>query len=366
MNLVARPSLIVIASILYLSNTSIAQEDVVKDKNDKPSVGPAIQKAYESSTQAATHKEYGQTIRLCDEALQLNPSPAQITYLNQLKSWVHLSRAKLFESRIKPNSNQESDPIQLAIQDCTSAIELNPDNWKAYAHRAKRYCDSGKTKVAIQDLDKAIRKKSDNIDLWFNRAELLFAQKQYEIAIADYSEVLKTNKGDVQALTGRAHCYVRLSKLDLALMDYDHVIERTNKSATAFLNRADIHLKMKNYKAAGDDYRAALTRDTTLAQAYRGVAWMYATSKKDNYYNPTVADRSIKRAIELDGKETPDNLVVLAAAQAAAGEYSMARDTLKRVKSSNNLSPEGKERYDEMRTQKWYVAGTGRKENLKR
>ena len=362
-------AIVLIASgMLYWNVDSLVSQDDQASQDDQKSeesVGSMIQKAYESSTTAKTHKDYSLTIKLCDQVFEKNPSEKQQAYLKTLKSWALVSRAQLFPSTKKDKATKatvvDKPSIQLAIQDCNEAIALDPANWKAYAHRAKRQLALGDQDSAIKDLGVAIRRQPAEGRLWFNRAELLYAQEKYEVAVSDYTEAIKLKPNDVQALTGRAHSYMRIGKPDLAMSDYDDVVEFARKSPTAYLNRAELHLRMKNFKLAGDDYRQALTRDQTLAQAYRGVAWMYATSMKDNYYNPTVADRSVKRAIELDGKETTTNLVVLAAAQAAAGEYTMARDTMKRVRADKQMSKDDREKLVFLEDQKWFRAGTGSK-----
>ncbi|MEC9092920.1 MAG: tetratricopeptide repeat protein, partial [Planctomycetota bacterium] len=312
--------------------------------DQKIDVSQVIQQAYQSSTRASTQKDHTATISLCDQGLAANPTENQTAYLSQLKSWALVARAKLYPLEKDFDPEQKNSPSLLAIQDCETALIQDSSNWKAHVHRAKRWTVVGNYKKATADLDAAIRKNPTDANLWFNRAELFYQQKDYEVAVTDYTEALKLNNNDVQSLTGRGHCYVQLKKTELAKLDYDEVIEKAPRNATAFLNRADLYLTLQEFKLAGQDYREALIRDQTLAQAYRGVAWMYATSGKDDYHNPTVADRSVKKAIELDGKETPENLVVLAAAQAAGGDYSMARDTLNRVKASNKLQPTCRER----------------------
>lgn len=352
------------ASGIPSENPSLFSQDE-KPVEKQETVGTLIQKAYKSSTGAENHKDFSTTIQLCDQTLALDVSDSQKQYLNQLKAWALISRARLYPSnKIDPKSEKsilDSKSIQLAIQDCSEAIKAEPTNWKAYLERARRNQELGETKRAIADLGFAIRKQPGEARTWFNRAELLYSTQQFEVAAADYTEAIKLDSNDIQSLTGRAHCYTRLNQYDLALADYDAVIEKSRASARAFLNRAELHLRTKEFAAAGNDFREALKRDQTLAAAYRGVAWMYATSMKDNYYNPTVADRSVKRAIELDGKETTDNLVILAAAQASAGEYSMARDTMKRVEQDKGLGMDSREKLEFLRNQKWYLAGTGKK-----
>ena len=334
------------------TETTASQEE--PPANSDPDAGQLIQRAYRISKTAANRADFTQTIQLCDQAMEKKTTPAQLKYLRQLKSWSLVERARL-HTGIEP-----TDALHKSMEDCLLATRLDADNWKAHVWLAKQKARLGKTSEAILNLDAAIRKNPSDGNLWFNRAELFFAGGEFEVAITDYTQALKLNKTDVQALTGRAHSYVRLAQHERALLDYSAVVERAGRNAVSFLNRAELHLRMKNFKSAGEDYREALTRNQKLPAAYRGVAWMYATSGSDDYYNPTVADRAIKRAIELDGQETAENLVVLAASQAAGGEYRMARDTLKRVKAVKNLDADCLDRIRFLETRKWFLAGTGK------
>lgn len=358
-------------------NITLAQEE--KNQNPKEaadsipesqatesnkSASECIQLAYETSQKATSEKDFSKsktlfltTLSYCENAHAAEPTDAQRLYVSQLTSWCYVEMAKSL-------SNQKviSKPEEI-LGYCDQAIAAHPQNWKAIAYRARCFARTNELNKAVADLDSAIRIQSDEGTLWFNRAELNFATKQYELAASDYSEAIKLDSNDMQAISGRGHCYVRMEDYKRALQDYNLVLERMPKCANAFISRADLHVKMKEFKAAGIDYRAALKIDTSRAAAYLGVAWMYATSHEVGYYNPKVADASVKRAIELAGKETSENLIVLAASQAASGEYSMARDTIKRVQESKNRTPECDDRLAETLDAKWFIAGTGVKKS---
>lgn len=346
------------------SKETINSNSELKAKTDeaKKTASQYIQLAYEASQKATSEKDFPKakslfetTLSYCEKAAKAKPSEAQRLYVSQLRSWCYMEMAKSLS-----NQKELSKPEEV-LSYCDQAIEMDSQNWKAYAFRARCYSKKNELKKAIADLDSAIRIKSDAGNLWFNRAELNFAIAQYELAASDYSEAVKLDPNDMQAISGRGHCYTRMKDFKRALLDYNMVVERMPKSPNAYINRGDLFVKMKDFKAAGTDYRSALKIDTSLPAAYLGVAWMYATSHEVGYYNPRVADASVKRAIELAGKETAENLIVLAASQAASGEYSMARDTIKRVQAGKNKTPECDDRLAETLKAKWFIAGSGLK-----
>ena len=344
-----------------VASNSTTESKAQTDKAKK-TASQYIQLAYEASQKATSEKDFSKaksifetTLSYCEKAADSKPSEAQKRYVAQLSSWCFLEMAKSLS-----NQKELAKPKEV-LSYCDQAIEVDSQNWKAYAFRARCYSKKSELEKAIADLDSAIRMKPDAGDLWFNRGELNFAVTHYELAASDYSEAFKLDANDMQAIAGRGHCYKRMNDFKRALLDYNMVVERMPKNSNAYINRGDLFVKMKDYKAAGADYRSALKIDTSLPAAYLGVAWMYATSHEIGYYNDRVADASVKRAIELAGEETAENLIVLAASQAASGEYSMARDTIKRVQTSTKRSPECDDRLAEILKAKWFLAGSGLK-----
>ncbi len=336
--------------------TGIADEKANTGRAAEKEAGSCVQVAYESSKSSTTMADYSRTITLCDQALKADLSESQVVYIKQLKSWALVGRSQLYpvagsEAALSENSTAAEN----ALQDLGDAVSLNQKNWQAFLARAHRQYTGGDLNLAIEDLDSAIRLAPTEGKLWFNRGELLFAKGLFEIAAADYSEALNIDANDVQAMTGRAHCYVRLLNNSKALDDYNAVLKRAPKSPAAYLNRAECYLIEGQYAKAANDYREALTRDQNLAQAYRGVAWMYAISPDSQYNNPLVAEKSVKRAIELDGQETTENLVVLAAAQAADGDHSRARETIQRLKAGGELSHQCRNRVRFLESQTWFL-----------
>ena len=77
---------------LVLAGNSI--QVVAQTDGPELTVGQLIQQAYEISKTAEKSEQFTATVKICDQALARKPSDAQKKYLNQLKSWSLLSRAR--------------------------------------------------------------------------------------------------------------------------------------------------------------------------------------------------------------------------------------------------------------------------------
>ena len=65
----------------------------------------------------------------------------------------------------------EKGEVELAIEDYTEVIKLNPDFAQAYYQRGLAYAQKGEIKLAIADYTKAIELKSDYADAYYCRSK---------------------------------------------------------------------------------------------------------------------------------------------------------------------------------------------------
>lgn len=139
-----------------------------------------------------------------------------------------------------------------AIQDCTKAIHLNPQDSFSYILRALIYRESGRHLRAIQDFTQGIKVDS-----------------KAPITIEGY--------------LGRAGAYYRLGKYQEAIQDYSRAIEINPqyKSALPYRERGDVHLALGNYQEAIQDYsqRIKFEPKDHAAQLWLAVLIHYAPSK---------------------------------------------------------------------------------------
>ncbi|MDD3501011.1 MAG: tetratricopeptide repeat protein, partial [Candidatus Cloacimonetes bacterium] len=116
-----------------------------------------------------------------------------------------------------------------AIEDCTKAIELNPDDYETYALRGTCYFNLKQYEHAVEDYTKAIELAPDDSlyygTLYNNRGTCYFELKQYEQAIEDYSKSIELAPDDSSAYSSRASSYSELKQYEQAIDDYTKAIE---------------------------------------------------------------------------------------------------------------------------------------------
>ncbi len=119
--------------------------------------------------------------------------------------------------------------FNLAIQDYNSAIELNPNNFKAYMARSIIYLNIGQNTLALEDANKAVALNPKNPDVYNNL-------KQYDSALKDYSKALELDPKNFSAYKGRGSVY-------FSLQQYERAIEELNKAIEIYPELNAVNLR---------------------------------------------------------------------------------------------------------------------------
>jgi len=135
--------------------------------------------------------------------------------------------------------------FQHALEDCTTALRLDPKNKSAYLTRMGAY-------VALHrdDLAKADKAQFDNLD---NADRVAFSRN----AIKEYSRLLNLNAKNTTALEYRAQAYIDDSKYREAIQDLTELIRLKPDYPKAFSMRGDCYQKLKEQIHAQSDYKRA-------------------------------------------------------------------------------------------------------------
>src|SRR5205807_9004448 len=92
--------------------------------------------------------------------------------------------------------------------------------------------------------------------------------------------------------------------------------------------RADLLTDIGRYSDALAEYNRALAMDPQSRQAHCGLSWLLATCPDSSLRNPQLALDEAKSAIELGGQKDAVSFDSLAAAQASAGDFTSAMQSI--------------------------------------
>jgi tetratricopeptide (TPR) repeat protein len=119
--------------------------------------------------------------------------------------------------------------------------------------------------------------------------------------------------------------------LDQAISHYDEAVRLAPDDAYAAACRADLLTDLGRYADAAAEYERTLELDPKSAHANSSFAWLMATCPDDSVRNPQLAIARANFAIELTGQNDAVSFDTLAAAQASAGDFSAATQTVRQA-----------------------------------
>jgi len=258
--------------------------------------------------------ELGRTadaLSLLNEALQASPSEG----LYRLRGIIYRAEGKEEE----------------ALADFSKALAMQPKDPISLLQRAEISLGRGDIKSAKRDLGEAIRvepRVADSVAAVRVRCYIAVEEGRLADAINDMNLIVQTNPKDSFWALQLSSLYVQDKRPRKAIELINGILEREPKNISALRTRADTLLGLGDHAAAIKDYQTALEIGIDSPQQKSGVlnnlAWVLATSPKDELRN---GERSIKfgtEAAELTEFKEPHILSTLAAGYAETGDFEQA------------------------------------------
>ncbi|MBR0061535.1 MAG: tetratricopeptide repeat protein, partial [Selenomonadaceae bacterium] len=145
--------------------------------------------------------DYKGTIRLCNEAIRLNPT-YNFSYNNRALALMGLER------------------YEQAIEDFGMSIRLHPACFNAYNNRGEIYRRLNQYDKAIDDHNNAIRIKPTSEDSYLNRGLDYYYLGEYEKALQDFDKAIELNPNYNVTYSHRGKCYQALGDEAKAQADF--------------------------------------------------------------------------------------------------------------------------------------------------
>ena len=199
----------------------------------------------EESLKSFINRDFESAIKLCNEALQLNPTNID----------AHVNRGAAYG---------ELRNFTAALADFNKAIELNPNQAAAYNGRGTAYLNQREHERAIQDYTKALQLNPNFTIAYYNRGWAYDELNQYERAIADYTKAIQLNPNFVDAYTNRGTAYAKARRFEQAIQDFSKAIELNPNDDMAYHNRGVC------YRALGNAAQAQADLNKARALGYNG------------------------------------------------------------------------------------------------
>jgi tetratricopeptide (TPR) repeat protein len=288
----------------------------------------AIADAHNLSTQAESEEDYTHIIETCRRALASQPSEATSKYSKNLLAW-SLNR----RGQIRAEACREKE----AILDFDDAIRTDATCWRALHNRGVLLAQDSQFEKAFDDFSKTVQLNPNFAKAYSNRAALFMVANNLEAALADYNRAIAIDAKLAVAHRGCGRVCQLLGHTDDAVAHYDAAVQLAPSDAYAAACRADMLTDIGRYSEAISEYERAIEIDPSSNQAQGGSAWLLATCPDSKVRNPELAIERAYTVIEQGGEKDAVNYDTLAAAQASAGDFKGAMDS---VRKAMELAPQ--------------------------
>jgi len=281
-----------------------------------------IIKAYEASAQAQSQADYTEVIATCRRALTGDASPDAQQYANNLIAWSLNRRGQL---------KAESGSDKEAILDFDDAIRTDANCWRAIHNRGVLLAQAGQFEKAFDDFTRAIKLNPNHAKAYSNRAALYMVANNLEAARDDYKQAVELDSNLAVAHRGYGRVCQLTGNIEAAIAHYDAAVQLAPDDSYAAACRADLLTDIGRYAEAADEYDRALALDSKSSQAQSGLAWLLATCPDSAVRNPAIAIEQARAVIANNGDREAVNFDTLAAAQASAGDFASAMDSVRKA-----------------------------------
>jgi tetratricopeptide (TPR) repeat protein len=192
-------------------------------------------------------------------------------------------------------------PASDVIDDCTSAIKLDPHMARVYLARSYAHLQLANLEQALSDCSKAISIDPQDPDFLFVRASIYYKMGAYEDAVSDSSEAIRIRPRFKYYLQ-RAQALSAFHQYENALADCNRVIELRPESSHGYIFRADNYAKCWQFERAFADLAHAIALNPKNPHAYITRAEAY---ERTGHSSLAESDRKMAAKLACATKDDP-------------------------------------------------------------
>jgi tetratricopeptide (TPR) repeat protein len=247
----------------------------------------------------AAIEDFDQAIRLCDDAIPLDPGSAS-TYLLRGMARVGVAEAR---SGIQGGRRDAFEEFAAGFKDFDEAIRVDPECALAFVEHGMAWVDQNDYDAAIQDFYEAIRLDPGSPTAR-HKLSLAYQSRGWRIlrrlglfwdpgeAMEDFDEAIRFDPNPADAYRERSEAWVRMENYDNAIKDLDAAIALAPDDAWLYSSRARIWKQLGEYDKAIRDYEATILIDPLPEREYTNLAELLL-------YCPDERLRNVGHAIQL-------------------------------------------------------------------
>ncbi len=225
---------------------------------------------------------------------------------------------------LRARIHEEQGEVDKALADLDQAIKVNPTDVVALMSRATMHLRKDNLKEARADVDRVLQINATLTRAILLRSVISAAEGRVLDAIADVQTLLRHDPNNVELRLQLASYYVADQRPRKGISILNTILEKDKENWQALRARGDARLSIGQHAEAVQDYNAALKQAADNDGVLNNLAWVLATSPKDEVRDGQRAIELATKACEVTNYEMPHILSTLAAGYAETGDFEKA------------------------------------------
>jgi tetratricopeptide (TPR) repeat protein/mono/diheme cytochrome c family protein len=217
-------------------------------------------------------------------------------------------------------------------------IRANPSKVSLRNDVAVMYTEIGRPDLAAAHFQAVVTLQPESAAARYNLGTALLAGGKPAAAIEQYEQALRIQPGYGAVHNNWGRAFVQLAKPAEALAHFREAARLDPTNAAPHYNIGTLARARGETSQAIAEFREAVRLNPNDADALGSLAWLLATAPSASLRDPAQAVRLADAAAELVGRKRAPALDILAAAQAANGQFDLAVAT---CDAALALNPEG-------------------------
>ncbi len=275
-----------------------------------------------------------------EHALKLNPDdPQALDNLGLLLLWekrpAEAEKVLRHAIEVRPGFAEAHGRLALALAvqgrsdealpHFQAAVNFKPESAPLRADFAAALAKGRRIEEAIQEYQTAVRLQPGRLETRLAFGTLLLDSGQPAEAVAELRAALALSPTNVPALDGLGYALAQQGAGEAAVAVLQQATSLAPTNAIVWLHLALAEQRQGRLPEAVAAYETALTNAPTLVAALNNLAWLRATSSRDDLRDGKAAVALAERACQLTAEKEPMFLGTLAAAYAEAGRFAEAQ-----------------------------------------
>jgi tetratricopeptide (TPR) repeat protein len=236
------------------------------------------------------------------------------------------------------NVLMEKGQYEEAIEHFTEALRIDPQYLDARGNLAKSFNGLGatlqkqnKADQAIEKWKQAIQFDPEHSNAYFNIGLALAGKGKHEQAIEYFKQASQQKPDWYEPYNDLGLAYAQQGREGLAVENYNKALQLKPDYPNAHYNLGGLYYRQGKVELAVSHWTHTARLKPDFVEVLTNLAWILATTKNGNIYNPDEAVKYAKRGCELTDYKQAESLDTLAVTYAAASSFPEAIETAEKA-----------------------------------